>query len=107
MSCDPSELLILIKLKVKWRLSFGDMTVIFVTFVTYHVTFECFAGEFIYDAKRTLRLMINLKVIFILNKNFRMIHFINIHATCARKIFRIFRENISKEIVQEETIKSC
>lgn len=48
------------------------MTVTFVTFVTYHVTFECFEGKFIhsvYDVKRTLRLMINLKVIFILNLN--------------------------------------
>ena len=46
---------------------FGDMTVIFVTFVTYHVTFECFEGKFIYDVKGTLRLMINLKVILNLN----------------------------------------
>ena len=30
-------------------------------------TFECFEGKFIYDAKRTLRLMINLKVILNLN----------------------------------------
>ena len=44
-----------------------DMTVTFVTFVTYHVTFECFEGKFIYDVKGTLRLMINLKVILNLN----------------------------------------
>ena len=43
------------------------MTVTFVTFVTYHVTFECFEGKFIYDVKGTLRLMINLKVILNLN----------------------------------------
>ena len=54
------------------------MTVTFVTFVTYHVTFECFEGKFIYDVKRTLRLMINLKVILNLNilinkKNIRKI----------------------------------
>ena len=56
------------------------MTVIFVTFVTYHVTFECFAGQFMYDAKRTLRLMINLKVIFILNLSSECltIYFLNI-----------------------------
>ena len=45
----------------------GDMTATFVTFVTYHVTFECFEGKFIYDVKGTLRLMINLKVILNLN----------------------------------------
>ena len=64
------------------------MTVTFVTFVTYHVTFECFEGKFIYDVKRTLRLMINLKVIFILNLSSECltIYFLNIQ----EKIYREF-----------------